>query len=204
MIIRCSPWLRAAAALSLSIALFARPAASMAMQDPRAFIGTLGTQAIDVLAPSVQAAERIALFRVLIAQDFDADGIGRFALGRYWPRATPQQRQVFLALFQEYTARVYSYWLGAYGGAEFRVTGSRRNGDRTIVTSEIPRPDGRTMRLDWLLDRNGAEYKISDVYIDGLSTKVTERDQFASWIEKNGGGVDALIAVLRQQIALLQ
>jgi phospholipid transport system substrate-binding protein len=204
MIIRYFPRLRAAAALGLSVALWAGPSAGMAMQDPRAFIGTLGTQAIDVLAPSVPAAERIARFRLLIQQDFDAAGIGRFALGRYWRRATPQQREMFLALFQEYTARIYSAWLGEYGGAALRVTGSRHNGDQTIVASEISRSAGPAIRIDWYLDRNGGDYKITDVHVDGLSMKVSERDQFASWIENNGGGVDALLAVLRQQIAQLQ
>jgi ABC-type transporter MlaC component len=31
--------------------------------------------------------------------------------------------------------------------------------------------------------------------------KVTQRDEFARWIQNNGGRFDALLAVLRQQIA---
>jgi hypothetical protein len=31
--------------------------------------------------------------------------------------------------------------------------------------------------------------------------KIALRDQFASWIQSNGGRFDALLAVMRQQIA---
>jgi ABC-type transporter MlaC component len=42
---------------------------------------------------------------------------------------------------------------------------------------------------------------VSDVTIGGVSMKVALRDQFASWIETNGGRVNALLVVMRQQIA---
>src|SRR5580765_340956 len=73
-----------------------------AAQDARAFISRLGTEAIQVLGPSVSPAQRLARFRELFRNDFDVPGIGRFVLGRYWRTATPQEQQEFLALFQEY------------------------------------------------------------------------------------------------------
>ena len=51
------------------------------------------------------------------------------------------------------------------------------------------------------LTDNGGQYRVSDVTIGGMSMKVALRDQFASWIETNGGRVNALLAVMRQQIA---
>jgi ABC-type transporter MlaC component len=46
-----------------------------------------------------------------------------------------------------------------------------------------------------------SQYRVTDVNIGGMSMKVALRDQFASWIETNGGRVNALLAVMRQQIA---
>ena len=41
-----------------------------------------------------------------------------------------------------------------------------------------------------------------DVYVAGVSMKVTQRDEFASVIQRNGGRVEALIAQLRQKLAI--
>ena len=57
------------------------------------------------------------------------------------------------------------------------------------------------MQIDWYLVNRGGDYKITDLSIDGISMKVTQRDEFARWIQNNGGRFDALLAVLRQQIA---
>ncbi|HTT79520.1 MAG TPA: ABC transporter substrate-binding protein, partial [Stellaceae bacterium] len=73
-----------------------------AAQDARAFISNLGNEAIQVLGPAVPQEQRLARFRVLFREDFDVPEIARFVLGRYWRVATPDERQEFMRLFQEY------------------------------------------------------------------------------------------------------
>ena len=96
--------------------------------------------------------------------------------------------------------RAYSARLGQYGGEPFRVTGARPNGEETIVASEIVRHNGSPIGVDWYLIGHGS-FKITDVYVAGVSMKVTQRDEFASVIQRNGGQVAALIAQLRQKLA---
>lgn len=171
-----------------------------AAQDPRAFIGQLGAQALQVLGPGVHPAHRLERFRTLFNQDFDIPGIGRFVLGRYWRVATPAEQQEFLALFQEYVVRAYSARLGEYGGEPFRVTGARAAGTETVVSSEILRPNGNRIEVDWYLADYGGRYKITDVYVGGVSMKVTQRDEFAAVIQRSGGQVQGLLAQLRQKL----
>jgi phospholipid transport system substrate-binding protein len=181
-------------------ALFFLVPREAAAQDARGFIGRLGTEAIQVLGPSVSPAQRLARFRELFRNDFDVPGIGQFVLGRYWRTATPEEQKDFLGLFQEYIVRAYSTRLAEYGGEPFRVTGSRPNGAETVVSSEIIRANGSRIAVDWhLIDRGGA-HKIIDVYVGGVSMKVTQRDEFASVIQRNGGRVAGLIAQLRQKL----
>jgi phospholipid transport system substrate-binding protein len=186
-------------ALMLAVLCFAAPLHAAA-QDARAFVSALGRQAIEVLGPNVPESQRVARFRQLFRTDFDVPGIGRFVLGRYWRIATPEQRQEFLGLFQEYVVRAYAVRLGEYGGEPFRVTGARPAGGETIVSSQIDRSGGAPIIVDWYLINEGGQYKISDVYIGGVSMKVTQRDEFASVIQRNGG-VPGLIAELRQKLA---
>jgi phospholipid transport system substrate-binding protein len=186
-------------ALLLAALLFAAPGPASA-QDARSFVAALGEQAIQVLGPSVGPAQRVARFRELFRNDFDVPGIGQFVLGRYWRIATPQEQQEFLGLFQEYIVRAYSARLGEYGGEPFRVTGARPNADETVVTSQIIRQNGAPIQVDWYLINRGGQFKITDVYVGGVSMKVTQRDEFGSVIQRNGGRVDALIAQLRQKL----
>lgn len=190
----------AVGALVIALLLFAAPAPVRA-QDARSFINNLGTQAIAVLGPNIPEQQRLARFRELFHNDFDIPGIGRFVLGRYWRTATPQQQQEFLGLFQEYIVRAYSTRLGQYGGEPFRVTGARPNGGETIVSSEIVRSNGTPVAVDWYLAGNApGQYKITDVYVGGVSMAVTQRDEFASIIQRNGG-VPGLLSQLRQKLA---
>ena len=191
---------RRAAILLLACGLlgFAAPRQAAA-EDPRSFVTTLGERAVQVLAPSVSPAQRLDRFRELFSTGFDVAGIGRFVLGRYWRTATPQEQQEFLALFQEYVVRAYSARLGSFGGEPFRVTGARPSGDETIVSSEIVMSSGPIF-IDWYLANNGGRYKITDVYIEGISMKVTQRDEFAAVIQRNGGSVGGLLSQLRQKL----
>jgi phospholipid transport system substrate-binding protein len=172
-----------------------------AAQDARTFVAALGQQAIQVLGPGVPEGQRLARFRVLFHDDFDLTGIGQFVLGRYWRVATPQEQQEFLSLFQEYIVRAYSARLAQYGGEPFRVLGARPNGPETVVTSEIVRQGGAPVQVDWYLIDAGGRYLITDVYVGGVSMKVTQRDEFSAVIQRSGGRVAGLLAELRQKLS---
>ena len=175
-----------------------RPAAA---QDAAAFVRSLGTEAIQVLGPSVSPAQRLSRFRQLFHNDFDVPGIGQFVLGRYWRSASPQQQQEFLQLFQEYVVQAYASRLGPYGGEPFRVIGARSAGDEVIVSSDVVRPSGSPIQIDWYLINAGGQFKITDVYVGGVSMKVTQRDEFSAIIQHDGGRIDGLLARLRQKTA---
>ena len=187
-------------AVILVLTILAMAPRAQVSADPRAFIGSLGARAIEVLGPSVPPQQRQARFRELLQNDFDVPGIGQFVLGRYWRAATPQEQQEFLQLFQEYVVQAYSARLGEYGGAPFRVTGSRPAGDEVVVTSEIARPGAPPIQVDWFLVNRGGALKITDVYVGGVSMKVTQRDEFSAVIQRNGGQIGALLVQLRQKI----
>jgi len=174
------------------------PAAAAA--DPTAVISNLGSRALEVLGKNAPQSQRVARFRELLREDFAVPEIARFVLGRYWNVATEEQRAEFVKLFEEYIALAYSTRLAEYTGETFKVTGSRPDADGAVVSSQILRPAGAApVKVDWrLIGRNGA-YKISDVSVDGISMAVTQRSEFASVIQHNGGQVQGLITMLREK-----
>ena len=174
-------------------------APARAADAPAAFIQNLGNQAIAVLSnPNESPATRKQTFARLFNQNFDVATIGRFVLGRYWRSTTPQQQQQYLQTFQEYVVSIYNDRFSQYSGEKFQVTGS----DGNIVHSQVIRSNGGPpINIDWRLTQAGGGYKIVDVVVENLSMSVTQRDEFASVIDRNGGNVQALIDILKQKIA---
>lgn len=167
--------------------------------NAESFIAHLGDRALQVLVVDSQSeGERITAFRGLLNEGFDLPLIGRYALGRYWRRATEGQKEEYDKLFEDFIVRTYAARLGQYGGETLRVTGSRPDQKDTIVTSEIVPVDGPPIRVDWRV-RNGDDGpKIVDVVVEGVSMLLTQRDEFASVIQRSGGNVEGLLTRLRE------
>jgi len=176
------------------------PAIPAAAADPTALISNLSSRVLEVLGKDATQSQRVARFRDLLREDFAVPEIARFVLGRYWNVVTAEQRAEFVELFEEYIALAYSTRLAEYSGETFKVTGSRPDADGPIVSSQILRPTGAApVKVEWrLIERNGV-YKISDVSVDGISMAVTQRAEFASVIQHNGGQVQGLITMLREK-----
>jgi phospholipid transport system substrate-binding protein len=173
---------------------------AVAAAEPAAMISNLGSRALEVLGKEATQSQRVARFRELLKEDFDVPGIARFVLGRYWNTATEEQRAEFTKLFEEYIAMAYAARLSQYSGETFKVTGSRPDADGTVVSSQIIRPSGAPpVKVDWRLAVRGGVYKISDVSVDGISMAVTQRSEFASVIQHNGGQVQGLLTMLREK-----
>ncbi len=190
------------AAFVMLAAVLARAIPAAAAADPAAMITNLGHRALEVLGKGAPQSERVARFRELLREDFDVPGIGRFVLGRYWNAATEEQRAEFIKLFEDYVAMAYATRLAEYTGETFKVTGSRPDADGAIVSSQIIRPAGAApVKVDWRLTGRNGVYKISDVSVDSISMAVTQRSEFASIIQHNGGQVQSLITMLRQRTA---
>ena len=168
--------------------------------DADLFMNQLWGQTVEVLSKKVPRAERLARFRQLYLADFDGPGIARFVLGRYWHSASEQEQQEFLRLFEDYVVFVYGTRLSNFGGETFKIRGSRTDESGTIVSTDIVSPNGDApIKLDWRLITDHGSFKINDVIIEGISMLVTQRSEFASVIQRHGGQVGELLAMMRER-----
>jgi phospholipid transport system substrate-binding protein len=167
---------------------------------PAEFVRTLGNEALGVIRADTTPAQKQAFFHQLLQQNFDLPGIARFVLGPHWRTASEPEKQEFLRLFEDYIVRVYSEKFAQYRGETLRVTGSRADPEGALVTSEIVRPGGAPLiKVDWRLTARDGLYKISDVIIDRVSMGATERSEVAAMIQRSGGQVQGLLAMMREK-----
>jgi phospholipid transport system substrate-binding protein len=187
-------------ALMMLLCLAASPRVAAA-QDATSFISSLGARGLQALSPSIPRGQQEAHFRQLLDSNFDLSGISRFVLGPYARVMSPGAQQQFQPLFRDYLAQVYVTRLNRYSDAPFRVTGSRPWGGETVVTSQVTTSDGSPVEIDWHVAYHNGRWLVTDVVVGGVSMKTTQRSEFASIIQRNGGQPDALVSVLRQQLA---
>jgi phospholipid transport system substrate-binding protein len=178
------------------------PALAAPAPTPQALVTNVANQAINTMRQSASASEREARFTTLLKDDFDVPRIARFVLGKYWASASEQERKEFGTIFEAYLARAYSNRFGEYEGETVSVTGLRSEGnDSTIVSSEIVHQQGRPpVKLEWRIYKSGDDYRILDVSVAGISMVLTHKQEFASIMEHDGGGVAGLIRTIQMKL----
>ncbi len=170
------------------------------------FLVGMADKAIAGLADrQLTASDRAARFRQMLSEGFDVPFIGRFVLGRFWRTASEEERTEFLRLFEDYIVQSYAHRFGEYSGENMRFTMTRPSPDNQVtVFSDLVRPSGPPVKVEWKLRPEGANYKVVDVVVEGISMSVTQRDEFSSVIQRNGGKVEGLLNILRDKIRTAQ
>jgi phospholipid transport system substrate-binding protein len=186
-------------AVLLAVIILAAPA--RAADDAAGFISDLGQRTVQILAAKVPEGERESKFRAIFTEGFDVPAISRFVLGTYWRTATEAQRRDFVTLFETYVVHAYTVRFNDYGGEQLKVTAARaEDADSSMVQSVIARPSGAPpIKVDWRVSKTPQGFKITDVVVEGVSMAVTQRQEFAAVIQRNGGQVDALLKLLREK-----
>lgn len=176
----------------------ARPA-----KDAGTFVAQLAQDAIDKLStPNLAEEERVKRLRGLFADGFDIPLIARFVLGRFWRAATEAERKEYVDLFRELVIVTYARRFHEFTSARLRVLSvSRPNEDNDVIVAvELAVPGKPQVRMDTRVRQNPGQFKIIDISIEGISMALTQRDEFASVIQRGGGQVEALLVSLRERI----
>ena len=136
-------------------------------------------------------AEKIVLPHV------DLAGLSRLTLGKYWRRATPEQRARFADEFRTLLVRTYANALVEYENqnVECQLLTLSEDNRHSTVRTHIEGPGHSAMLIDYRLRRAENGWKIYDVMIEGVSLAVTYRATFSQEIRR--GGIEGLIESLR-------
>jgi phospholipid transport system substrate-binding protein len=152
------------------------------------------------LIKTTQGAQREAGIRSVLERYFDLPYMGRAALATHWDATTPEQRDHFLKAAISAEARAYSERFGQYGGQTLTVTSvSNRPNGSFVVASKLNQSNGQPIAIQWEVRDSGRGLRITDVKIEGVSMVMTRRSDFNSYIQNNGGKVDALINELERR-----
>ncbi|MBB2167013.1 ABC transporter substrate-binding protein [Gluconacetobacter aggeris] len=186
-----------AAAATLRVAAPARAASA---GDARAFVSSFGQQLIAIVNSDHSLADKKVAILPLLQEHVDMDAMGRYCLGRYWRVATPEQQTRFLALFHQILVNSITDKIGDYRGVTFTIGNVASSGPDQAVDTVISRPEQPAFNAQWIVSFSSGKPMVVDVMAEGPSLRLTTRQDYASFLGRHNGSIDALLHALDHQV----
>lgn len=171
----------------------------------QAVIKDLGQEVLAVLGPDGQKDEQqLEKLIVLLQQAIDLEVTGRLILAKNWRRASEEQREVYLDLFQPYALDSLASKIRASSAETpletFDIIKGEVVGKKDVmVSTNLYWPGYPPYQLDWRLrGQEDGSYQAIDVMVQGISMVVSQRAEFSSVIERRG--LDGLLEQMRDQV----
>ena len=139
-----------------------------------------------------------------IRDTFDNGFIIGVATGFYWRKFDAAQRKTLTGLMLRLSTATYASRFTSYAGEQFKVLGAKTTdrGD-TIVETQIVKRNGEKVRINYLLRKRSAEWRIIDVHLKGTISELAKwRSEFSSVLRRSG--YDGLVKAIEAKIGRLK
>ncbi|MEW5057551.1 MAG: ABC transporter substrate-binding protein [Cycloclasticus sp.] len=120
----------------------------------------------------------------------DLNKISKLVLGKYWRKASKQQRIEFQKEFKHLLINTYATAFNEFDDwtVKFLPTSLTKNKKRVVVKTEMILTSRPPIAVNYRMARNKAgEWKAYDVIIEGISMVTNYKGSFAKSIKKKGG-----------------
>jgi phospholipid transport system substrate-binding protein len=165
------------------------------------FVKDIGNKLVAVVNGPESGRDKRARLTAIIDGAVDVDGVARFSLGRFWRNASATQQQRYTGLFHQVLLNYIASKLGDYRGVRFTLGRVQQRDDNAVVSTVVERPNNPPTNVDWIISNFADDPKIIDLIAEGTSLRLTQRQDYASYLNRNNNNVDALIDAMRQQVA---
>jgi len=200
-----------------SLLLFAVAARAQANVPPEQMLQSVTKEMMDVLKKERETVKKqptklFDLVEQVLLPHVDMEVMSRFVLGKHWRTATPAQRERFSKEFKNLLIRFYvSAMLEDPSKIDellnddpkdlisFIPTNVDDSARKTLVRAEVHMPNGgpKVPISFSLFRRNGGEWLLYDVNVDGISLVSNYRSSFSTEVSREG--LDTLIDRLAQR-----
>jgi len=190
------------AALLFCLVAIQKPA--RAAESAQDLVQHVSRQVIDVLEKKHEVIRRnpaviYKLVEQYVVPYFDFVRMSRLVLGKYWRRASRQQRIQFVEEFHRLLVRTYASSMFKYSGEKiiFLPFRGEPGAKDVIVRTAVETQGDSEISVDYRLHLRNGNWKVYDVAIGGVSLVVNYRSSFSSEIRRSGG-VAGLIKKLHE------
>ncbi len=169
--------------------------------EPDVFVQSTVNRASNVLSKDISKEEKINELKAIAKETVDIKGVGFYSLGSARKNLDHNQKVKYSELFESYFLKSFSSRLAEYTNPEIEVQGKEvLNKNYTIVNSLlIGTSDRPEVKIDWrIYTKNPDNPLIRDLIIEGLSLARTQKEEFSSILNSNGGDINILFETLKK------
>ncbi|MDP2227801.1 MAG: ABC transporter substrate-binding protein [Moraxellaceae bacterium] len=185
-----------------AVVLLALPLGAQATGHPQQIVETATNALLErvLKEKAVLQKDPQALYRLVdenITPFVDVDGIARSVMGQYFRQATPAQQKEFARVFKQSLVRTYAKGLTSYENQKivFKPYKAGADAGKAQVDIDVHGNGGQIYPVTFQLQTDKAgEWKVRNIFINGINLGLTFRNQFSSAVEANRGSIDAAIA----------
>jgi phospholipid transport system substrate-binding protein len=199
-----SGFLAMARRLSLAAVAFLAIAAAAAAAPPaEQYVNDNVQKAMTILGnKALTRDQRRDQFQDFLTGLFDLKRVADYTLGQYRRGAQPGDLAAFEAAYKEYALTVYQVNFNKFSGLVLQVTGSYTlSGDESVVKTTMADPDKKTLKkpmaVNFRVASQGGKFLVTDIAVEGVWLRQTQRDDFTAYLGQNGGNMQSLIGVLK-------
>ena len=144
-------------------------------------------------------AERKRLIRQAIDERFNWEEMSRRTLARHWRERTEEEKKEFIELYGKLLERTYLDKVEGYSGEKVIYENEQVDNNYGVVQVKIVTQQQTEIPTEYRLKRQGEDWLVYDISIEGVSLINNYRSQFNSIILRSSYG--ELIKKLKEKVA---
>jgi phospholipid transport system substrate-binding protein len=176
---------------------FALPVRALTTDQARALIDKVVSEVNSAINSGTSEASMFQDFERIFATYADVATIGRSALGVAAKQASQAQMTAFTKAFQGYISRKYGRRFREFIGGEIVVTDSKAVKSFFEVVSVAKLKGEAPFDLRWHVSDKSGKNLFFNIIIEGVNMRASESTEVGALLDKNGGDVDKLIAMMK-------
>ena len=189
------------------VALLGLISPAQAAESPaRSIVASLHDALLDVMmaAEALRFEGRRDYITPVVEESYDMAFIARASTGRYWLQANDHQKRRIVDAITRLSITIYATRFNGFSGESFRTLSEEPAPHGTVlVKTEIVKSDGDTVALNYLLREAAGDWRIVDVYLDGIYSEITlKRADYAGILKR--AGFDGLVTEIEKKIVEIE
>jgi phospholipid transport system substrate-binding protein len=177
---------------------FALPVRALTVDQARALIDKAISEVNAIISSGKSESQMFVDFERLFVTYADVSTIARSALGVAAKSASAGQMSAFTKAFQGYISRKYGRRFREFIGGKIEVTDARPIKSYFEVVSVAYLQGEAPFDLRWHVSDKSGRQLFFNIIIEGINMLASERTEIGAILDKNGGDVDKLTAVLQK------
>ena len=196
-----------APALALVAGLVMAPFAYAVASTPSQPVSVLDNALISLMKSASAQESFQARYQTLapvIEQSYNLPLVTQNSVGFLWSTLPAAQQKELIDLFTKFTISSYVSQFDGFSGQKLALLPDEKAlGEKKIVLTQLTSPDGTSVQIDYVMGKEGDDWKINDVLLNGTISQVAvHASDFASLVKS--GDASKLILALQAKIKTLQ